>query len=93
MSRSTVRVYQCRWAVLRLLGESVSQVFSLDADSRSYATMVIPTNDTFFANANELLDAAGNFNGTQVISLLADAYDSFALEPRSAMVIPARTDQ
>ena len=62
-------------------GESVSQVFSLDADSRffSYATMVIPTNDTFFANANalELLDAAGNFNGTQVISLsLADAYDA-----------------
>ena len=55
--------------------ESVSQVFNLDSNSRffNFATMVIPTNDSFFGNdeAIEIFDAAGVFTGNQTIELSA----------------------
>jgi len=57
--------------------------FSLNASDRylSYATMIIPTNDSFFANGNplavELLDASGTFTGDQVLEFsLADLWDA-----------------
>ena len=57
-------------------GESVSQVFSLDNNSRflNYATMVIPTNDLFLGNpeAIEILDAAGAFLGDQSFDLTGE---------------------
>jgi len=47
----------------------------------SFASMVIPSNDAFIGNGDptafELFDAAGNFNGTQVIDITAaNIYDS-----------------
>ncbi len=47
----------------------------------SFASMVIPSNDAFIGNGNptawELFDAAGNFNGTQVIDITeANIYDA-----------------
>ncbi|ADJ27124.1 spondin domain-containing protein [Nitrosococcus watsonii] len=51
-------------------GGRVSQTFDLNSATNrffSYATMVIPSNDAFIANANpqayELFDAGGNFTG------------------------------
>ncbi|KFI23933.1 spondin domain-containing protein [Nitrosococcus oceani] len=51
-------------------GSRVSETFDLSADNHrffSYATMVIPSNDAFIANANpqahELFDAGGSFTG------------------------------
>ena len=42
----------------------------------SFASMLIPSNDVYFANGNpqslELFDAAGNFNGTQTIDILGN---------------------
>jgi hypothetical protein len=56
-----------------------SAVFTLDiGDSSvnrffSYASMIVPSNDLFFANGNptaiELFDALGNFNGPRVIEI------------------------
>lgn len=62
-------------------GEAVSQVFSLDNNSRffNFATMVIPTNDAFFGNDNaiELLDSSGNFTGNRTIDLtFANIWDA-----------------
>ncbi|MDB2686859.1 spondin domain-containing protein [Mariniblastus sp.] len=64
-------------------GESGSAVFTLGPDSRflSYATMIIPTNDSFFANDDptglELLDASGTFTGDRVIEFgIEDLYDA-----------------
>jgi len=47
----------------------------------SFASMVVPSNDLFIANddanAYELFDAAGNFNGTTVIEIYgSDVYDN-----------------
>lgn len=62
-------------------GEAVSQVFSLDTDSRflNFAAMLLPTNDNFVGNdvALEILDAAGAFTGNQTFDLsLADVWDA-----------------
>jgi hypothetical protein len=66
-------------------GRTVTRDFVLDssmASSRylSYATMVIPSNDTFLANGNplafEVFDASGNFQGLDFIVLGSDALDS-----------------
>ena len=64
-------------------GQSETRQFSLNASDRylSYATMIIPTNDSFFANGNplavELLDASGTFTGDQVLEFsLADLWDA-----------------
>ncbi len=61
--------------------EVATQVFGLDTDSRflNFATMLIPTNDSFFGNDNaiEILDALGNFTGNQTIELsFADIWDA-----------------
>lgn len=57
-------------------GETTSRVFRLDPDDPSqryfsYASMVIPSNDAFFANANPLahpiFDALGNFVATDIL--------------------------
>lgn len=55
----------------------------------SFASMIIPSNDSFIGNGNptayELFDAAGNFNGTQVIDITAlNIYDS-GTEENNAM--------
>ncbi len=47
----------------------------------SFASMIIPSNDLFFANGNpaayELFDAMGNFNGPMVIEIYGgDVYDA-----------------
>ncbi len=47
----------------------------------SFASMIIPSNDAFIGNGNplayELFDAAGNFNGTQIIDITAaNIYDA-----------------
>lgn len=47
----------------------------------SYASMLLPSNDAFFANASgldvELFDAMGNFNGTQTIMIFGvDVWDA-----------------
>lgn len=57
-------------------GESISTQLDVDSTTQrffNYATMVIPSNDAFFANADaiELFDAGGNFNGPQVIEITA----------------------
>lgn len=57
-------------------GESVSTNVDVDAATQrflNFATMVIPSNDAFFGNADaiELFDAGGNFNGPQVIEITA----------------------
>jgi hypothetical protein len=62
-------------------GESVSQVFNLDTNSRflNFATMLLPTNDNFLGNGNAIaiLDAAGAFNGNQTFDLtLANVWDA-----------------
>ncbi|MEX2185349.1 MAG: spondin domain-containing protein [Pirellulales bacterium] len=55
-------------------GETVTTTFSLDPTQNryfSYASMVIPSNDAFFANgdplAHMLFDASGNFTGPTTI--------------------------
>jgi len=57
-------------------GESVSQTFTLDSDDPNsrffnYASMVIPSNDAFFANDDptdhEIFDAEGNFIGADLV--------------------------
>ena len=54
-------------------GQSETRQFSLNASDRylSYATMIIPSNDSFFANGDplavELLDASGVFTGDRVL--------------------------
>ncbi len=64
-----------------------SQSFSLNVGDAtvnryfSYASMVVPSNDLFFANGNpfavELFDAAGNFNGPVTIQIFgSDVLDA-----------------
>ncbi|MEP4195808.1 MAG: spondin domain-containing protein [Aliishimia sp.] len=64
-------------------GESVTtEVEITDVTAQRYFTflsMIIPTNDLFIGNDNaiELFDSAGNFNGTQVLSITgANLYDA-----------------
>ena len=66
-------------------GESVTTTFMVPdpATNRyfSYASMVIPSNDAFFANGDpmalELFDAAGNFNGPVTVTIVGtDIYDA-----------------
>lgn len=64
-------------------GETAADVFEFDVANRyfSYASMVIPSNDAFIGNedqlAHELLDEDGNFIGPVVIDIFgADIYDS-----------------
>ena len=64
-------------------GEAATQLFGLDSNSRflTFATMLIPTNDSFFGNGDPtgiaILDAAGNFTGNQTIDFnFADVYDA-----------------
>ncbi len=73
-------------------GESVSQVFSLDTNSRylNFAAMLLPTNDNFIGNdlALEILDAAGAFTGNQTIDFtLNDVYDA-GTEDNTATGLP-----
>ena len=65
--------------------EISSAIFTLDetaASSRyfSYASMVVPSNDAFFANDNplehEIFDAKGNFIGADFIELGSDILDA-----------------
>jgi hypothetical protein len=63
---------------------SSSQTFSVDAMSEryfSYASMVIPSNDAFFANDNpmaySIFDAAGNYTGPVTINITgSDIWDA-----------------
>lgn len=62
-------------------GEVASQLFGLTTSSRflNFATMLIPTNDSFFGNDNaiEILDAQGNFTGNRTIDLtFANIWDA-----------------
>lgn len=64
-------------------GESQSTTISLAATDRfaSFATMIIPSNDSFFGNDSstsfELLDAGGIYNGDFSVTLtLADLWDA-----------------
>ncbi len=64
-------------------GETVSMLFDLDASERflSFATMIIPSNDGFFANGNpeafEVLDVNGDFVfGSPVEFTFAQLWDS-----------------
>lgn len=54
----------------------------------SYASMIVPSNDLFIANGNpvahELFDAAGNFNGPIVISVLGGAVNDNGTELNDA---------
>lgn len=54
----------------------------------SYASMVVPTNDLFFANGNptaiELFDALGNFNGPRVIEIYGRDINDNGTEVNSA---------
>lgn len=73
-------------------GEAASQIFGLTTNSRilNFATMVIPTNDSFIGNDNgiAILDAAGNFNGNQTIDFsFADIWDA-GTEVNDLMGIP-----
>lgn len=57
-------------------GESISTTVDVDTATQrflNFATMVIPSNDAFFGNADaiELFDAGGNFNGSRVIEITA----------------------
>ena len=73
-------------------GESVSQIFNLDTNSRflNLAAMLLPTNDNFIGNDNAIaiLDAAGVFNGNQTFDLsLTDVYDA-GTEDNTATGLP-----
>ncbi|MEM9942485.1 MAG: spondin domain-containing protein [Planctomycetota bacterium] len=62
-------------------GNSQSVAISLGAQDRfvNFATMIIPSNDSFFGNQTslELLDSTGGFLGDRVIELtLADLWDA-----------------
>ena len=62
-------------------GEVATQVFGLTTSSRylNFATMLIPTNDSFLGNdvAIEILDSLGNFTGSQTIDFtFADIWDA-----------------
>ncbi len=64
-------------------GETASAVFNLGAGERyfSFASMIIPSNDGFFANdlgtAYEIFDAAGIFNGPLTIMIVGgDLWDA-----------------
>ena len=57
-------------------GDSNSIQLTVNAQSQrfmSFMSMIIPSNDAFIANSNpqaiELFDAAGNFNGKQIITI------------------------
>ena len=54
----------------------------------SYASMIIPSNDLFFANGNptaiELFDVAGNFNGPRVIEIYGRDINDNGTEVNSA---------
>ncbi|MEM9373443.1 MAG: spondin domain-containing protein [Planctomycetota bacterium] len=73
-------------------GESSS--FSLDVGDSSvnryfsYASMLVPSNDLFFANGNptaiELFDAAGNFLGPRVIEIYGSDLNDNGTEVNSA---------
>ncbi|MEO0796864.1 MAG: spondin domain-containing protein [Verrucomicrobiota bacterium] len=59
------------------------QIMVDETDNRyfSYASMILPSNDAFFANGNptaiELFDALGNFNGEQTITIFgANVWDA-----------------
>jgi len=63
-------------------GESISQVFNIDSSTQrflNFASMVIPSNDAFFGNADalELFDSNGNFNGPLTFDITANMiYDA-----------------
>lgn len=71
-----------------------SNTFQLDIGDAStnrffsYASMVIPSNDLFFANGNptaiELFDALGNFNGPRVIEIYGRDINDNGTEVNSA---------
>ncbi len=64
-------------------GQSETTSFDVAGNNRflSFASMIIPSNDSFFANDNplgiELLDASGLYTGNRVLEFtLADLYDA-----------------
>ena len=64
-------------------GSSVRQTFNVDASEGryfNYASMVLPSNDTFIANGNplvhEIFDEAGNFIGADILVSGAQALDA-----------------
>lgn len=62
-------------------GEVATQVLGLNASSGvlNFATMLIPTNDSFLGNGTgiTIIDAAGNFTGNQTIEFsFADIWDA-----------------
>ena len=64
-------------------GNSVRQTFNVDASTGryfNYASMVLPSNDTFIANGNplvhEIFDEAGNFIGADILVSGAQALDA-----------------
>lgn len=71
-----------------------SNTFDLDIGDASvnryfsYASMVVPSNDLFFANGNqtavELFDALGNFNGPRVIEIYGRDINDNGTEVNSA---------
>lgn len=73
-------------------GESVSQIFTVDTNSRflNFAAMLLPTNDNFIGNDNAIaiLDAAGVFTGNQTFDFtVADVYDA-GTEDNTATGLP-----